>query len=301
MGPRVARLQSATLFLVLVVTWGLNYLFVRAGLGYASPLWLAAGRASIGAGVVGLMLLVAPTLRGLLDRRGRRDALLLGLPNTAAFFGLWFVAAAEVLPGEAAVLVYTFPLWVALFAQPVLGHRLSGGTVAAVALGFGGVVLITEPWGGGATLPPLTAVAELLGGAVAWAIGTVYFQRRFRGPEMLEANFFQLLGGSGALLLAAFVAGPAAPAASWTLVGILLWLGALGTAVAYSIWYSLLARTRAGTLSAYLFLVPVVALVASTALLGERLDAVQLGGVAAVLLSVYGTSRWAEPLEEPAG
>ncbi len=301
MDPVTARARSVGLFGALLLAWGFNYLFVRAGLAYAAPLALAAGRAALGAAVVAVFLLLSPAHRGLLDSRGKRDALLLGLPNTAFFFGLWFVAAGQVLPGTAAMVIYTFPLWVALFAYPVLGHRLDRVALGAVVVGFAGVVLITEPWAAQGTAIPALAVVELLGGAVAWALGTVYFQRRFRGAEMLEANFYQLLGGSATLVVAALIAGQGILDASWTLVGILLWLGAIGTGVAYTIWFSLLSRMRAATLGAYVFLVPLVALAASALLLGERLDAVQAGGVAAVLVSIYGTGRRSRPLEEPAG
>ncbi len=301
MAPTAERLRSAGLFGTLVLAWGFNYLFVRAGLGFSPPLWLAFGRAALGAIGIGAWLLARPVEHGVLDRKGRRDALLLGVPNTALFFGLWFSAAATVLPGEAAVIVYTFPLWVALLAQPVLGHRMSPLGLAAIGLGFGGVVLITEPWSAGGVAPPIPAVAELLAGAFAWAAGTVLFQRRFRGAQMQEANFYQLLGGSAGLLIGSVVLEPAVPSPSPGLFAVLLWLGFAGTALAYGIWFSLLSRRRAATLSAYLFLVPVVALAASVVLLGERLDLLQGLGVLAVLVSVFGTGRESAPLDEPAG
>ncbi len=279
------------LFLVVVVAWGLNYPFVNVGLHDASPLWLATLRASFGA--IAILAIVTPMRAwGRLDARGRRDALLLGIPNTALFFGLWFVAAQSVLPGFAAVVIYTFPLWVALLSAPVLGQRLGVGHGLSVALGFVGVALISQIWavaGGGVAIAPLV---ELLAAAIAWAIGTVLFQRRFHRDELPEANAFQLFGGAAALLVATLVIAPTPlPHPSVTLWITVLWLGVLGTAVAYAIWFRLLGQTRAATLSAYVFLVPVVALAASAILFGERLSIVQLSGVALVLLSIYGIAR----------
>ena len=102
-------------YLLIVVFWGFNYLFVNLGLEFASPLWLAALRAGVGA-LSTLAIVSGFGGWGTLDRAGKRDALLLGIPNTALFFGLWFWAARSVLPGIAAVVVYTFPLWVALLS-----------------------------------------------------------------------------------------------------------------------------------------------------------------------------------------
>jgi probable blue pigment (indigoidine) exporter len=266
----------------------MNYLFVNIGLGYSSALWLALLRASFGAAATAVLL--TPLRRwGRLDRRGRRDAMLLGLPNTTAFFVLWFLAGRAVLPGVAAVVIYTFPLWVALLSAPVLGHRLSARHWVSVAGGFLGVALVSQVWAVlSSTVPPL-AILELLGAAVFWALGTVLFQRRFDREEMLEANAFQLFGGAlGVLALTLLFAPTPTPVATPVLLVSVLWLGVLGTAGAYTIWFHLLGRTRAATLSAYVFLVPVVALTASAILLGERLAPLQIVGVLLVLGSIYG-------------
>jgi drug/metabolite transporter (DMT)-like permease len=278
----------AGLFATLVIIWGLNYLAVRWGLSVAPPLWLALIRAALGAATVGAWL--ATTRRfGQLDRRGVRDALLIGVPNTALFFGLWFAGAQAVPPGQVAVLIYTFPLWVMLISAFALRYRLQGIELLCLLAGFAGVALVAQPWSSaGGHISPW-ALALLLAGAIFWAIGTLLFKLRFHGPPVHEANFFQLVGGSAVLAVAAIALEAAPTTASETLVGSSLWLGVLGTGVAYGIWYELLDRYRATTLSVYVFLVPLVALVASVLFLGETLDAIQLAGVVLVLASIYGT------------
>ncbi|MGI0151625.1 MAG: DMT family transporter, partial [Thermoplasmata archaeon] len=259
---------SVALYSVLVIAWGLNYVVLRWGLEVAGPLWLAFLRAGVGALGV-LVFLVATGRTGALDRAGRLDAMLLGVPTTGLFFGLWFVAALSVPPGQSAVLIYTFPLWVAILSAALFRHRLGAGPILSIALGFAGVILVSQPWRtGGAALPPL-AVAELLGGALAWAIGTVIFQRRFEGVEVAEANLYQLAGGTAVLLVASLLLDPSPPEVSSRLLLVTLWLGLVGTSVAYAIWYALLDRYSAVSLSAYTFLIPLAALAASFLLLGE--------------------------------
>lgn len=274
----------------LALVWGLNYLFVRYGLGLSAPLWLAFLRAATGAAGAFAIAAVSGSAFAL-DARGRAEAILLGLPNTALFFGLWFVAGASVLPGEAATVVYTFPLWVALLSAPVLGERLSPLHWFAVSIGFVGIALVSEPWS--ATVPlDLVAIAELLAAAFSWALATVVVQRRFRPTEIQTANAYQLLGGAGGLLAASLILEPGQiPVASGPLAATVLWLGLPGTAIGYAVWFHLLMRTRAATLSAYVFLVPIVALAASAVFFGERLDPVQVGGVAFVLVAIYATGR----------
>jgi O-acetylserine/cysteine efflux transporter len=279
------------LFLSLSVIWGFNFLFIRVGLGSASPLWLALLRAAVGTAAT--VVLVTPLRAwGKLDARGRRDALLLGLPNTTVFYALLMLSIESVLPGLAATVIYTFPLWVAVLSPSLLRHRLTYRHWAAVVAGFLGVALVSEVWSSLDLTQSLLAIVELLVAAFAWALGTVFFQRRFGRDQMREANAFQLLGGTAGLVVLVLIFAPSGfPVARPALEISLLWLGVLGTAIAYVIWFDLLGRTRAATLSAYVFLVPVVALIGSALFFGERLDAVQFLGVGLVFVSIYGIAR----------
>lgn len=286
-----APFRDGGLFGLTVLAWGANYLFVRIGLGYAPPLWLAALRAGTGlVGVVAFLLLFRSGAG--LDARARRDALLLGVPNTGIFLGLWFVAAARVPAGEAAVLIYTFPLQVALLSVPVLRRRLGGTQSVAIVGGFVGVTLLSQPWATGSGTVATVPLLELLGAAFSWALSTVLFQRRFPPHEMPQVNAYQLLGGSAVLLVAALVVDPThLPQETVPLWISVLWLGLFGTAFAYGVWFFLLGRIPASTLAAYSFLVPLVALAIGAAFAGERLTLVQGVGVAAVLFSIYGVTR----------
>jgi len=293
-------LRTRLLFLALVVFWALNYPFVNYGLDFAGPLWLATLRAATGAAAT-IPIVIALGGHRSLDRAGIRDALLLGVPNTALFFGAWFVAAQSVLPGTAAVVIYTFPLWVAVLSPLVLSQRLTAVHWLAVAAGFGGVALISQIGEGAAVSIAPLPIALLLAAAFSWAVGTVLIRRRFRSSELLQVSALQLVGGTAALLIATLLLAPTPLPVLAPGLGIsLLWMGVLGTGAAYAIWFDLLGRTSAARLSAFVFLVPVVALAASVFYFGERLADLQIVGVVLVLLSIFGISR--EPLPKaPSG
>ncbi len=295
MPPRAWGALSTILFGLMVLAWGGNYLFVRIGELYVDPLWLATLRASVGAAGIGAFLALRPGTAPL-SARDARDAALLGIPNTAVFLGLWFVAAPAVAPGETAVIVYTFPLWVALVSPSLLGLGLGRRHWLAIAVGFAGVVLVSEPWSAGIGGDRLVPFVELLAAAVSWAVATVLFQRRFEPAVLPRANGVQLLGGAAALAVAAIalgdVRGSFAAPGLWISV---VWLGLFGTAFAYGVWFHLLRTVHAPALSAYSFLVPLTTLALSAALFGERLSLVQLLGVVLVLSGIFlvGSSRFA--------
>lgn len=274
----------------MAIVRGLNYVFVPLGLEYVSPLWLATLRASIG--TVGIAPYLLWSERGPLDRRGRRDALLLGVPNTTLFIGLWFVAATAVPPAQTSVLIYTFPLWVALLSTPLLHHRLTSAHWSAVTLGFVGVILVSQPWTGAVSQSWWIPYVELLGAAVSWAVGTVLFQRRFSPEEMPVANGYQLLGGSAVLLAAALAVQPSPSGLTsvplWLVVA---WLGLAGTSFVYAAWFRLLGLVGSEAISTFSFLVPIVAVVASFVFTGARFGLVSAIGIGAVLASIYWIAR----------
>lgn len=278
---------TAGLFVLMVFAWGGNYLFVRLGEEYVAPLWLATLRAALGAAAVGGFLLLRPA-GSPLSPRDRRDAVLLGVPNTGLFLALWFVAAPSVAPGVTSVVIYTFPLWVALFAPSILGSRLGRWHWSAIGVGFAGVILVSQPWTSAPSPTFYRPLAELLAAAVCWAGATVAFQRRFAPEALPRANAYQLLGG--AITLAALSLGfgdAAVPGLDPALWAAILWLSLFGTAFAYGVWFFLLRTVHASTLSGFSFLVPLVALTLSAVFDGETLTLPQALGVVLVLTGIY--------------
>ena len=211
------------------------------------------------------------------------------------------MAAQQVAVGEAAVIIYTYPIWVSLFSNPLLGHRLGWAHWGAVAGGFAGVVLVSQPWTAGASGVPTSAFVELIVASVCWGAATVLFQRRFPPAQLAAANGFQLLGGSAVLLAAAVVLAPTQlPVLTGSLAISVLWMGLFGTTFAYIVWFWLLEHHRASTISAYLFLVPLGALGLGVVFTGEGVSPLQAVGIALVLLSIYAVPRSAEsPVTRP--
>src|SRR4051812_26985317 len=91
----------------------------RVALEVSGPLWVAAGRASIGAVV---LLVFAGTLRDL-GRRGVVVAVVLGVTNQFAFLGLQVAGLRTVEAGPAAAIIYLQPVLVVLASGPFLRER----------------------------------------------------------------------------------------------------------------------------------------------------------------------------------
>ena len=96
------------------------------------------------------------------------------------FGGLLFVAGhgslawaqQTVAAGVAALLVGTIPIWMALFDRVAFGRRLPAVAYAGIAVGFAGLAFLFDPFGEGA-VDRLGALV-IVGGAMCWAIGSLY-------------------------------------------------------------------------------------------------------------------------------
>lgn len=287
--------RVTALFAFTIVIWGLNYPFVKYGLSLAPPLWFSFLRVMIGLTAV-VVLLFAMGTRGSLNRRQQAMAFLLGIPGTGLFFGLWTVAATEIQPGLVSVFIYTYPLWTLFLSLPLLGEVPRAQKVFAALLGFMGVALSSQLGFAGLSVSELGAMLELLLAGFSFALFTVGFKRCFKGEQLLRANAWQL---TGALVVLGAWAALTTPVQgiewSGNLLVVLLWVGIVGTALAEVSFLILVSRYNASSLTAYFFLVVVVALVSSFIIFGETIDPIQGIGVAAIIVAIYLVGRSERP------
>ncbi len=263
---------------VLTALWGSNWIVMKLALERSDPVTFNIERTW-----VAIAVLFAVMLR---QRRSLLPAswiavIVTGIFQTTINFGSTTMALAGGGAGRTSVLVFTMPFWTLLLAWPVLGERVRGSQWLAIALALAGLVLVVEPWNWqGELAPKLWAVLSGFG----WAAGTIamkYFQRH-REFDMLNFIAWQML--VGVLPLTVLPLAIALPGTTWDLsYGIvLLWTGAVSTAAGFLLWIAVLRFLPAGTASLNMFAIPVVALLSSMAIFGERLTGNEWIGIALI-------------------
>jgi drug/metabolite transporter (DMT)-like permease len=263
---------------VLTLVWGLNWIAMKAALVHAHPLAFNVQRT---------WLAIVALFGVLIARRGRfwphswRAVIVTALFQTTINFGATTMAVAGGGAGRTSVLVFTMPFWTLLIARPVLHERVRGLQAVAIAFAFGGLVLVVEPWAWQGDLgPKLWAVLSGFG----WASGTVamkYFQRG-RRFDMLSFITWQMLLGVIPLTLLPWWFN--VPATDWSVAqaALVLGVGLVSTAGGFLLWMEVLRWLPAGTASLNMFAVPVIALLSSMAVFGERLAANEWAGIALI-------------------
>jgi drug/metabolite transporter (DMT)-like permease len=125
--------------------------------------------------------------------------------NVAHYAGqyFWFVAVISIPLGQLAALEFTNPLWVALFAPLMLGERMTRRRLAAVALGFLGVVVVAQP---GVSPLGFGHAAGLLA-AIGFALNTLYTKQIMRFDRVICVLFWMTLSQAAASLVLALPGG----------------------------------------------------------------------------------------------
>lgn len=283
----MARTSDLLLTAIAPAIWGSTYLVTTELLPDGYPLTVAMLRA-LPAGLL-LLLLV----RRLPAGRWWARTFVLGALNFSIFWWMLFVTAYRLPGGMAATVGAVQPLIVVFLAHLVLRTALRWLAVAAAVAGIAGVaLLILTPE---AALDPV-GVAAGIAGAASMALGTV-LSRRWQPPvSALTFTAWQLAAGGLLLVPAAFWLEPALPpltGANW--LGF-LYLGLVGAALTYILWFRGIARLEPTAVAPLGLLSPVTAVILGWLVLAQHLTALQLAGIAVVLGSVWLAQRAQRPV-----
>ncbi|MFT3720996.1 DMT family transporter [Pseudorhodoferax sp.] len=285
-------------FLALSALWGASFLFMRQAALELGPLPTAAARVAIAAAC----LLPLLWRRGLLRElaRHRWPVLFVGVLNSGIPFALYAYAVLFIPTGLSAILNATVPLFGALVAWAWLHERPGAARSLGLALGFVGVALLA--WNKASFTPRAGAAATgwavlaCLAACICYALAASFIKRHLGTVPPLVLATGSQLGATLGLALPALWLWPArAPSAA--AIGSLAAVGVLCTALAYVLFFRLIASMGPARTLTVTFVVPVFGVLYGTLLLDEPLTPAMLGCGALILL---GTALAAGALRLPA-
>jgi drug/metabolite transporter (DMT)-like permease len=273
---------------VLALAWGLNWPAVKILLSAFPPFTLRL--VSLGSGAI--LLLIVALLQGkrLTPQKGSWRGVMIGGILTVAVFNLsTTLAQLNTSTSRAAVLTFTMPMMAAILSWLVIGERIEGRKLVALALGMVGVFVLA--WPVFVSLAQVHDARQVKGlifplvAAFGWAAGTVYLKRWPVTSERMVFTAWQLLVGAACGAAGALLAGehfPTGPLSIRVIVALFVHI-VPGTAMAYWLWFIMSERVSATVASITTLMVPVVGVLAAMALVGDRPSALDWGGFAFVL------------------
>lgn len=272
---------------LLTLIWGYNWVVMKLAVQYASPFQFAALRTFLGA--IMLFIVLFLTKRPLALKEFP-TMLALGLLQTCGFTGLLIWALVSGGAGKTAVLSYTMPFWVMLFAWPMLGEKVRGWQWLAVAFALFGIVLIFDPLH--IKADGFSMTLALLSG-ISWAISAIVSKKLHqRAPhlDLLNITAWPTLLGSIPIIILALVL--PAPPIQWTHTFYLTIIYSifLSGSLAWVLWLYALQRLPAGVASMASMLAPVIGVSAAWVQLGERPSQIELLGMLFIALALVTVS-----------
>lgn len=263
--------------------WGASFIFMRIAAPALGPLLTAELRALLGGASLALWFLATgfdPQWR----RHGRAYAVT-GLVNCALPFALYCWAALHIPASLSVILNASSPLFGALLGALWLAEPLTVRKLLGLALGIAGVAVVSGIFGGAGVAAggdALLAIVACLAASLCYALAGVWIKRFGSAvPARGYAAGSQLAAAIFLLPLLAVSAPPAAVTAA--VAGNVLALALLCSAVAYLLYYRLIADvgpTRALTVT---FLMPAFGMLWGALFLGEAITATMLGGAGLIV------------------
>jgi len=267
--PETSDRAAKVMLVLLGLSWGLTWPAMRIALEEIPPFSMRAISLGLGAAA----LLIVMRMQGRRMGFGRRiDWLHIAVGSVLNIVGFTMLSAFALLmtsTSRAAILAYTMPIFAALFSWMVFGERLGAMKLIALALCTAGIAILIYPLAQhGVPLGLLLAV----GIGLTWAAGTVYVKWARIDGDPIAIAAWQLAFGWAIVVACLPLAEGGLQIAHAHAKAILctMFVGLIGSAFAYVLWFRIIGRLSATTASLGILSVPAIGVVASAVLLGER-------------------------------
>ncbi|MEJ2011820.1 MAG: EamA family transporter [Anaerolineales bacterium] len=291
--PEAMTVRNWSAFLLLGLIWGTSFLWIKIGVRELAPFTLVGFRLLFGLLTMSVVILLRrpPFPR---DLRTWFFLCLMGLTNTALPFVLITWGEVSVDSAVASVLNSSMPLFTLVIAHFFLeDERMTAPRVFGLALGFVGILLLfSRDLGRHGFSEGILGQLAILAAALSYAISSVYARRTLKGVATMVQAFVPMLVADSMMWIGAFTLESPLhlPQATLTWVAV-AWLGILGSALAYLLYYGLLHRVGSTRTSLVTYVFPVVGVTAGVLFLGEQLDWHLAAGALLVVLGIVIVNR----------
>ncbi|MBA4048011.1 MAG: EamA family transporter [Sphingomonas sp.] len=298
--PQSTRLAILIPFAIVTLIWGSTWIIIRDQLGVVPPSWSVTYRFA----VAGVAMLAYAAVRGeriTMDLRGWGFAAALAVLQFCFNFNFVYRAEGFITSGLVAVVFALLLVPNALLGRIFLGQQLGRQLLIGSAVAMAGVTLLfvhearADPEGPGMSL---TGVAWTLAGVLSASIANVLqatdTARRYPMVPMLGIAMLLGAGMDGAIAWA--ITGP--PVVEWRsgyLIGI-AYLGVFASAIAFTLYFGVLRVIGPAKAAYSSVIVPVIAMLLSTAFEGYRWSGLAVGGSALAIAGLVIALRASRPV-----
>jgi drug/metabolite transporter (DMT)-like permease len=273
--------RAKSLLVALCLLWGTTWPVMKIALDDIPPLSMRTLTAGFGAVCLLIVCLVTRRPLRIASAKAWGHVFVIAILNTAAFSLLTAFAQTAAATSRVTILIYTMPIWTVLLAWLLLRQRPNARQLLAVLLCALGLAVLIYPLAlKGVPLGLLLALAA----GFSWGAGTVYVKWAGVGFDPLALAFWQIFIAF-VLIAACLIAFEGRLNLDHAHVGSLLataYAGVIGSGIAFAVWFEIVRRLPAATASLGSLGIPVVGVVATVLMLGERPTVTDIVGFALI-------------------
>ncbi len=273
--------RARLMLVLLCLLWGVTWPVMKIALNEIPPLSMR----TLSAGFAALTLFVICVVKRRSFRISSAKAwahvVIISLLNIVGFSLFSAFAQIAAATSRVAILAYTMPIWTVLLAWVILGERPTRFQGIAIALCVAGLAILIYPLATmGLPLGLLLAIAS----GLSWAAGTVYVKWARVDADPLGVTSWQLTIAFFviAACLLIFEGRLDLDAAHAGALFAVVFTGIAGAGIAYAMWFEIVRRLPAVTASLGILGIPVIGVVSSILILGERPTAADVVGFALI-------------------
>jgi len=274
------------MYAVAGLIWGASFLFIELALTFLTPIGVAFGRTFFGALAMVIAMVIFKSKLPTSFEAWKRLTIA-GILMSSVPFVLFAYAQTQVTSALAAIINAVTPITtVIVILIAFRTEKLKPHVIAGIVIGLFGVLVVLGAWQGFGENDPLAILAMLIA-VILYGIGTPYV-RKYVTPLNLatEVSVFGQISTAALTLLPIYlISGPLITATpEIQSVAAIVILGALGSGVAYLLYYKILDVVGSAIASSVTYITPIIAVILGVSLLGEQLHWYEpVGGLIVIL------------------
>ena len=274
------------MYTVAGLIWGASFLFIEYALTALTPIGVAFWRTTFGALAMLIAILIyrskLPTSVDVWKKMTIAGLFMSSVPFTLIAYAQTYVSSALAsILNSVTPIATVIVMLIAFRSEKVKAH-----VVVGLFVGLAGVSVILGVWQGFGENEPL-AILAILVAIFCYGIGTPYVRKNITPlGSATEVSVFGQIGTASVTLLPVYLLSAPLITSNPTLIAIvsILILGALGSGVAYLLFYKVLDVVGSAIAASVTYITPIIAVVLGVALLNEQLHWYEpVGGIIVIL------------------
>jgi drug/metabolite transporter (DMT)-like permease len=281
---RADAIKARVFLVVLCLGWGVTWPMMSIALSEIPPFSMRVSGLTLGA----ITLTTLARLNGISLRisswRTFAHLCVASAFNIVAFSLFTPFAQLHAETSRVAIVVYTMPIWATLMAIPILHERLTAMRALALVLCIAGMAVLIYPL---AMLGVPVGILLAIGAGASWAAGTVHLKWAKLDCDPMAVAVWQVVIGLAVLsvLLPVFEGSLQLTQAHIGPILALIFAGVVGSGISNFLWFDIVRRLPATTASLGILSSPVIGVISSMLMLGERPTATDIVGFALIFAS----------------